>query len=260
MELEGFEGRFGGGALCGFFGATTTAGYFLVFNRNGAGVMAVVVGAVGVELAIVRGASVVMPLGEFLEPGLGVARLPRVGLLEGFRKERGDDALGGIQSTVEVNCADECFEGVLQHGVAGFGVMIALRLADAQGLGEMHAARDGCEGAAIDNAGAHAVEGALVRLGELREELRGDEEVEDGIAEEFEALVIAGGKGKAGMGEGAMEAFRILKGIAEAFLKLVERVGHCEICASKGFPACAGRTVQHRAKLYKTRPESMPGQ
>ena len=137
--------------------------------------------------------------------------------------------------------------------------MTTLRLADAEGFVELNAAGNGCEGATIDDAGAHAVEGAFVGFRKLRVEMGGDEEVEDRVAEEFEALVIAGGEGKARMGEGAFEAFGILKGVAEAFLELVEGVGHCEICESKGFPACAGRTVQHRAKLCKSRPESMPG-
>lgn len=83
-ELEGFEGGFGGGAFRGFLGATATAGNFLVLYGNGAGIMAVVLGAFRVELAIVGGVSVVCALGEFLKAGLRVARLQRVRVLQGF--------------------------------------------------------------------------------------------------------------------------------------------------------------------------------
>lgn len=83
-ELEGFEGGFGGGAFRGFLGTTATAGNFLFEDGNGAGIMAVVLGALRVELAIVGCVSVVFALSEFLEAGLRVAGLQRVGVLKGF--------------------------------------------------------------------------------------------------------------------------------------------------------------------------------
>jgi hypothetical protein len=66
---------------------------------------------------------------------------------------------------------------------------------------------------AIDNASACAVEGAFIRLGKLVEEFLGDDEVEHGVAEKLQALVIVLWSVAARMREGLLEQGWVFEGV-----------------------------------------------
>lgn len=81
----------------------------------------------------------------------------------------------------------------------------------------------GGEGSAVDQLSAGFGEGAFFGGWEAMEEFGGDGELEDGVAKEFEALVIVGGlfvPHEGGVGEGLMEESPILERVAQLFLEL----------------------------------------
>ena len=98
-------------------------------------------------------------------------------------------------------------------------------------VAEADAGSDGAEMAAVDERGAETGELALAGAGEVAEEGFGNQQAEDGVADELELLVVGGGVdgfgdgfGKAGgaafvgegaMGQGAEEEF----GTAETMLE-----------------------------------------
>jgi hypothetical protein len=105
-------------------------------------------------------------------------------------------------------------------------MVLALGFADAEDRREPDFTPQVCETSAIDEGGAHAVETAFVELRVFAVEVFGNEESEDRIAEEFEALVIAVGRVKAGVREGLFQEEGVLEGVGKARLKGFDRVGH----------------------------------
>ena len=136
-----------------------------------------------------------------------------------------DDAADGDEIAVEIHGADERLEsigkraGALASAVGLFAAPHHEVASDAEALGE------DVEAVARDDAGADFGEVAFAEVGKLIEEILGEDELEDGVAEEFEALIVEvmalGFVTEAGMGE----RFREQQGVAEfIFEALFERV------------------------------------
>lgn len=195
----------------GFFGTAAPATEFLILEVDGGVVGAVVVGAFRGEFAVFGSEAVMLRLGPFLELAFGVAGFFGVAGIKGVFKDVADGCAGLIDAAVEVDCSDDGFEGVFEHTVAVVGVVLALGFADAEGVGEPDVACEFCEGFTVDDLGAHTVEGAFVLFWFIAEEVFGDDEVEDGVAEEFEALVISRGGFEAGVREGLFQKIRVLE-------------------------------------------------
>ena len=68
--------------------------------------------------------------------------------------------------------------------------------------------------------GAHPRQVALVGAAEALEQQARDDQAEDGVAEEFEALVVVGAE--AAMGEGPFQERRVVEPVADALLQGVE--------------------------------------
>ena len=116
-----------------------------------------------------------------------------------------DEAAGGGESAVEVEGGDDGFERVGEDG--GFAASSAVLFATAEEdvVAEADAEGDVAEVTAADDGGAEAGELALAGVGEALEEGFGGEEAEDGVADEFELLVVGAGVG-GGAGEGLVVA------------------------------------------------------
>lgn len=157
---------------------------------------------------------------DFLEDFLEFAFVVTFGmgglkLVEVFFEEGEGDALGVGEATVEVDRAEEGFEDIGEVGVPIASAVNFFAIAEDEGLAEIDAAGGLGEGGSGDDGGAEFGEEAFFEVGEALEEVVGDDEFEDGIAEEFEALVIGRGGAdfarEAGVGECFLEETMILE-------------------------------------------------
>ncbi len=165
-------------------------------------------------------------LEEFLEAAFGVV----VGGvdLEVFEEFAGfgqDDAADGDEVAIQIHGADEGLEGIGKGAGAVAAAVGFFAAAHHEVAAEAEALGQEAEAVARDDAGADLGQVAFGKAGELIEEVLGEDELEDGVAEEFEPLVIEmvalGLVAKAGVGE----RFREEEGVAEfVFETLFERV------------------------------------
>jgi hypothetical protein len=132
-------------------------------------------------------------LEDFLEVALGIDLLGLVGdFAEHAVHLAQDESAGGVEAAIEVNRAGQGFEGVGERGgalapAAGlFAPAHHDELADFEGGGAV------AEGGARHNACAEFRQLALAEIREHAEEVLGDGELDDGVTEEFEPLVVEG--------------------------------------------------------------------
>ena len=126
----------------------------------------------------------------FLELALWIdlARLGGEGE-EFFAAEAEDGGARGVHAGVEVDGADEGFEGVGERAGAFAAAAGGFAAAHDEVFAEVEAEGGGGECWAGDDAGAEFGEGAFVEFREGGVEEVCEDELEDGVAEEFEALV-----------------------------------------------------------------------
>ena len=163
-------------------------------------------------------------LEAFLEIALGIGLDEAISELVELSAEHADDKLrGGIQPGIDVNGPDDGFERIGERGIP---------LAAAAGLlatahDEVRAEAD-LTGEAGERFGAHQMgaglrEAAFIGIGQPGEKLMAEGELEDGITEEFEALVVEAGALRlvayARMREGLSEESELAEGVAEDALK-----------------------------------------
>ena len=121
----------------------------------------------------------------------------------------------GLEAAIEVHGAHEGFEGVGEGGGADPAAAGFLALAHHEVTAEADGDGVDLETLAGDEAGAHFGQHPLRAIGEEIEEVLGEDELEDGVAEEFEALIVKmmalGFVPEAGVRKG----FRQEEGIAE---------------------------------------------
>ncbi len=108
----------------------------------------------------------------------------------------------GFGSAIKIDGADDCFEGIFQHRFTWFGVVLAVGLAHFEVRRQPLVGRDSGQCLAVDEAGAAAIQRTFIGLGEFCVERLCDDEVEYGVTEKFEALVIfAAGEVATGVSE-----------------------------------------------------------
>lgn len=116
---------------------------------------------------------------------------------------------------IEVNCSKERLQGVREIGGAQAPAASFLAIAEEQGLAEFDAAGGFGEGRFGDNAGAELGEEAFLQIREVVKKVVGDREFKDGIAQEFETLVVQGRwadlRGQAGVGKRLGEKFLVVE-------------------------------------------------
>ncbi len=166
-------------------------------------------------------------LDEFLEAAFGVGEL-------GAGFEGGADVavpaedgfFGGGEIAVEVEGADEGFEGVFEAGGAVLAVVLDFAAAHQEAFVESEVAGEIAEETAFGEDGAVFGEGAFAFVGVEGEEFLGEDEVENGVAEEFEALVVGFFFGVVGLVGGVDHAFaqelRVSELVADAILQRLE--------------------------------------
>ena len=109
--------------------------------------------------------------------------------MEFFAAEAEDGGARGVHAGVEVDGADEGFEGVGERAGAFAATAGGFAAAHDEVFAEIEAEGGGGECWAGDDAGAEFGEGAFVEFREGGVEEVCEDELEDGVAEEFEALV-----------------------------------------------------------------------
>ena len=208
------ESRLGGLGFGGLFGGAGAAAEFVACKEDGGAVGALVVGSFGGEIFVDGNFAGVVFLGPLLEPTFGVlaARAQFEGI-DLIAKDVGDGLAGGRETTIEINRSDEGLKGIFEHGLARIGVVLAVGFAHFEVFSELLVVCRAGYVFAVDDAGAGAVEGTFVGVGEFCVEFLGDNEVEHGVAEKLQALVVASGAIAAGVREGLFEQGGIFKAV-----------------------------------------------
>jgi hypothetical protein len=104
-----------------------------------------------------------------------------------------DEGAGGGETSVEIEGGDDGLEGIGEEGGLAAAAAGVLSAAEAQEGAEADAGGDRGEVTAADERGAETGELTFAGVGEAEEESFGDEEPEDGVADELELLVVGGG-------------------------------------------------------------------
>jgi hypothetical protein len=104
-----------------------------------------------------------------------------------------DEGAGGGESSVEIEGGDDGFEGVGEESGLATAAAGVLSATEAKEGAEADAGGDGGEVTAADERGAETGELTFAGVGEAAEECFGDEQPEDGVADELELLVVGGG-------------------------------------------------------------------
>src|SRR5690606_18740535 len=160
-------------------------------------------------------------LQEFLQAGLGVLVGVHQGQAVQLVGQPGQHAFAGpLHAAVQVDGADQGFQGVGEDGFTAVAAALQLARPQAQVIAQAEAAGQHGQGLALDQARAQARQLAFAGLREALEQRLAGDEVEDGVAEEFQALVVA--PGEAAMGEGQEQQLLVLKGVSELALKAIE--------------------------------------
>ena len=163
-------------------------------------------------------------LEAFLEIALGIGLDEAIAELVELSAEDADDKLrGGIQPGIDVNGPDDGFERIGERGVPLAAAAGLLATAHDEVRTEADLTGEAGERFGAHQMGAGLREAAFIGLGQPGEKLMAEGELEDGITEEFEALVVdAGALGlvaHARMREGLSEESELAEGVAEDALK-----------------------------------------
>jgi hypothetical protein len=100
-----------------------------------------------------------------------------------------DEAAAGLKAAIEKDRTDEGFVGASEVRRAVASAAGLLSFSEEEGASEVQTARDASEGVAPNEVRTQLGQAALVERGILGEELVGDDQAEDRVAEELEALV-----------------------------------------------------------------------
>lgn len=204
------------------------------------------VGGAGFGKAAVKGRMIALGLEFFLETALGVGG----GSLAGFAGETGDggfeqaedDGARAGPASFKEDGAEDGLDGIGEDGAALAALAVFLTTAEDEVIAQAEAERDGLEMMAIDELGAERGEAAFGQGGEAAVEFLGDGELEDGVAEKLEALVVgemlALFVAEGGVGERLAEKLGVGKDVAETALKLIQ------IGAHDGEEGIASRAIQ----------------
>ena len=131
-------------------------------------------------------------LQPLLQSRLWIAQLVRVGQrFETFGIDAVDDGLRDRKAGVEIDRAEQRFERVGENGLAPVTAGLAFPAAEYQVFADLEFRRNGGERRVLDERRSQPAQVALVRLRSQTEQRFRDNEIEYGVAQEFEALVIA---------------------------------------------------------------------
>ncbi|MNN12499.1 hypothetical protein D3C81_1254930 [compost metagenome] len=129
-----------------------------------------------------------------------------------------------LHAGVQVDGADQRFGGVGQDRLAAETAALQLARAQAQVFAQVKASGQYRQGLALDQPRAQARQLAFAGLGEALEQRFTGDEVEDRIAEELEAFVVA--PGKTAVRQGQQHQLLVLEGITELALEAAQGNAH----------------------------------
>jgi hypothetical protein len=107
-----------------------------------------------------------------------------------------DEGAGGVEAAIEVEGGDDGFEGVGKKGGLPAATALFFAATETEERAEIDAGGDLAEVAAADEGGTKTGQFALTGGGEAMEERFGDDEAENGVADELELFVVGGGVGE----------------------------------------------------------------
>ena len=157
-------------------------------------------------------------LQKLLQPGLrvlvGIDQCQALQLVG----QPGDDPLASnVHARVQINGTDQRFEGVGQDRFAAVTAALELTGAQAQIFAELESTRQHRQRLALDQTGAQTRQLPLTGLRKMIEQRFTGNEVENGVAEKLQTLVVA--SGIATMGQGQEHQLLILELITEPALE-----------------------------------------
>ena len=127
--------------------------------------------------------------------------------VDGFGEPRQHRGPAGVETGVEIDRRDHRFQGVSQDRVAAMTAGFHFARTQQDPLAQFKLTRQRGEGGFAHQLGAGAGEVAFGGLGPAQIERLGDERPDQGVAEEFQTLVVRGGG--AAMGQRPFQQARI---------------------------------------------------
>ena len=132
-------------------------------------------------------------LQPFLQLGLGVLRPARdLGRLDHLAEQAVHEVARRRQPAVEEGRADQRLERVGEDRRAQRATATRLTFAETERLGQAELKRRPVQAVLANEVGANAGQIAFVGIAETVEQQAGDDQAQDGITEELEALVVVG--------------------------------------------------------------------
>jgi hypothetical protein len=158
-------------------------------------------------------------------------------LLDGLaHNEAADKFADGLEAAVEEESADDGLHGVGEHGAFAAKAAAVFAAAEAEKIAEPDGRGYFGHVLSADQLGANAGQFALMPLGMKKEECFADDEAKDGVAEEFEAFVVA-------------EGGRLFHAIFDGSLigeGAVREGPHQQLGSGKAMPNCSFQVSQNR--------------
>ena len=224
--VERAQGRFGGALLRFLLGLADPARVLAIADVRGDLERLVVIGPLLLHHRVAH----VQPAarGPLLQPRLEVVQAGLARRGDALAEQPLDHGERRVEAAVEVDGGDERLAGVGEHRGLAPPARLLFAAAEEEPLAEAELAGDLGQAELVDDAGAGLGQLALVALGRRVHEQVPDDEVEDGVAEELEPLVV----GPAPRGvlvevrlvrQRALEAGAIAEDVAEAAFE--RRVG-----------------------------------
>jgi len=164
-------------------------------------------------------------LEPLLQFGLGVLAPAReIRGLDDLSEQPLHQAACRVEAAVLERRADQRLERVGEDRCALRAAAARLAFAEPQQLGQSELKRHPVQAVFADEVGADAGQIAFVGAAEALEQQARDDEAQDGIAEEFEALVVVGAV--ASVGQGPVQQTGVRETVADALLQGVNAVFH----------------------------------
>ena len=155
-----------------------------------------------------------------------------------------DEVARRLQAAIEERRSDQRLERVGEDRRAHRSAAARFAFAESDRIGQAELQRGAEQAVLADEVGANARQVALVRIAQPLEQEARNDQAQDGVAEEFEALVVVGAE--AAVREGPFEQRRIAEAVADALLQGVEAGIHAGRTAPIGK---AGRKTSVDATL-----------
>ena len=157
----------------------------------------------------------------FLQHGFGIfAFVIEADAADPAGKQVADDLFGSVEIRVEADGGKHGFHGVGEDGRPSETAAFEFAVAQQQGIADFEFRCDFGQCVLIDEVGAQAGQAAFGQVGEGVVEHFGYGVVQDGVADKFEAFVMAGGV--AAVREGAGQQFGLFESVLQFLLDVLQ--------------------------------------